>query len=327
MKKIFIILLLLFLPLISFGQIGLPEGIKEQISIEFSNSTPDPLEVVSVSIASYTTNLNKADISWLVNGVLEKREVGATKFTFQVGEVGTRTNLSLNIIKSDGTTINKKYSFNPSEVDLLYLAETKTPATYSGKALFSNQAAVKVFAEPRILDANGRLISKENLVYNWKINDFAMQDLSGYGKDFIRYKGSLITRPLKISVEVSPTDSNSTAKKTIVLDPVDPSVLVYENNPVLGVMYEKAIVGDFSLKRDEIEFQAEDLYFSIDSLPVINWFLNGEKIYGSINEKNIVFKNEDESEGQADVSLSIDNTNRILQGNNYSFRLLFENNN
>ena len=323
MKKIFIIFLLLIIPLFSFGQVGLPDGIKEQVSVNFSNSTPDPLEVVSVNVVSYTTNLNKADISWSINGAVKKREVGATKFTFQVGEAGSKTTLDIYMVKQDGSTISKKYEFMPSEVDLFYEAETITPETYPGKALFSNQSPVKIIAEPRLLDSNGKLISKENLVYNWKINDFARSDLSGYGKDFFRYSGSLITRPLKVSVTVSATNSKAVAQKTIILDPTETSVLIYEKNPVLGVMYEKAINSDFSLNREEVEFQIEELFFSKDSLTKINWFLNGKKLSSSSNMKSVIFRNEDKTEGKANISVRTENTTRILQGGDSSFGLIF----
>lgn len=326
MKKIFILFLLLLMPIFSIGQVKLPEGIEEQISVDFSNKYPDPNETVSVSVVSYTTDLNKADITWLINDVIQMNETGATKFSFTVGDVGSITKLSLNITKRGGGTFSKEYVFNIAEVDLMYVAQTTVPPLYDGKALFSNQSAVKIFAEPRFIDSSGALISKDRLVYSWEVSDFNRQDLSGIGKDFIEYKGSLITRPLVVGVTVSAIDSKAYARKKIVLSPTNQNILIYENNPLLGVMYEQAINDDFILDREEVTLKAENIFFNKSDDIDIFWSLNGENVELFRNLENAVFRNENNEAGMARISVRSENPERILQGANGGFKLQFEGN-
>lgn len=323
MKKIFLTLIICLFSVGTVTAVNLPEGIQEQISVKFSNSTPGANEIVSVSVASYSSDLNKETISWYLNGELEIREIGATNFTFTTGQNGETTRLGLIIEKRDGNIIERSYSFNPSEVDLIYESVTKTHPFYSGKALFSNQAESKIVAIPWLRDANGNLIPSEQLVYTWKKDGRVDQDRSGYGKDMFYYNGSIITRPFNLSVTVSDTNSTTVAKNSINMTAIRPEIVFYENNPLYGTIFERAITGDFVLEREEVEFKSVPYYFDSNRYIDYEWKLNSSTIETPYNQDYMIFRNVNNETGQAKIQLDIKNYEKILQAASVSFNIFF----
>src|SRR5690606_11304016 len=62
---------------------GLPTGVEEQITIQQIPRIPSPGETVSITLSGYSTNLNKATITWTLNGNILNSGVGATQIQFQ----------------------------------------------------------------------------------------------------------------------------------------------------------------------------------------------------------------------------------------------------
>jgi hypothetical protein len=304
-------------------------GVEEQLSFSVIPSVPRPNQVVTAKIASYSSNLNRLQVSWYVNDILVKKEIGATTHQFVVGDLGTQTKLRISILKSDGTTLEKNYSFRPAEVDLIYEAQTFTPPLYDGKAYFTRQSSIKVSAMPQVLDSAGKIIRPENLVYDWYLDGSLVQSQSGYGKQSFLYQSKVLGRSFRVGVEISSIADGAVANSSIYINPVSPEVLVYEKNPTLGTLYNYSIPSTFSINKPEIEFEAVPYFFKKDSIQnlstVFDWKLNGSKV-NSPNQNSIVFRNEENKEGRASIGVSVSNET-ILQKSAANFGLDFGLNN
>jgi len=300
-------------------------GVKEQLSFSVTPSVPRPNQLVSVKIASYSSDLNRLQVSWYVNDTLIKREVGATNFDFAVGDLGTKTVVRVSILKTNGSTLEKTYSFRPSEVDLIYEAQTFTPPFYEGKAYFTRQSSVKISAIPQVLGADGKFINPANLVYDWYVDGSVVQSQSGYGKQSFLYQGKILARAFKIGVEISTVADGAVANSSIFINPISPEVLIYEKNPTLGTLYNYSVPSSFSINKPEIEFEAVPYFFKEDSVlnlsTIFNWRLNGSKI-NSPNQNSIVFRNENNEEGSASVGVDVSNET-LLQKDSINFGLNF----
>lgn len=300
-------------------------GIVEQISFSVSPSVPRPNQLVTAKIASYSSDLNRLQISWYVNDQLVKKEVGATQHEFLIGDLGKLTKLRVVILKLDGSTLEKNYTFRPAEVDLIYEAQTFTPPFYEGKAYFSRQSSVKISAMPQALNKNGQFIDPKNIIYKWYVDGSVIQDQSGYGKQSFLYTGKLLSKSVKIGVDISTIEEGSVANSSIFINPVTPEVLIYEKSPTLGTLYNKIVSDNFSINKPEIEFEASPFSFKKDSVlnlsTIYEWSLNGSKI-NSPNQSSLVFRNEENKQGQASIGVSVSNET-ILQKNNSAFGLIF----
>ncbi len=300
-------------------------GVQEQISFSVSPSVPRPNQLVTANITSYSSDLNRLQISWYLNGVLIKKEIGATKQEFQVGDIGQQTKLRIVILKSDGTTLEKNYSFRPAEVDLISEAQTFTPPFYEGAAYYAKQASIKVSAMPQVLDRNGKYISPNNLSYTWYLDGSVVQNSSGYGKQTFYYTGPLLSKSFRVGVDVSSIEDGSVANETIFIDPKNPEALFYEKSPTLGTLYNKIVSDSFNMIGSEVEFEIVPFAFNKSSVfrgsTIYDWKLNGSKIT-SPNQNSLVFRNDSGAAGQATIGVNLSNET-MLQSAFKSFSLIF----
>jgi hypothetical protein len=300
-------------------------GVTEKISFSLSPSSPRPGQLVTATLSNYSSDLNKLQISWYVNDILVKKEIGATKHSFTVGDLGKLTKIKVVILKQNGTTFEKTYSFRPAEVALIYEAQTFTPPFYDGKAYFSRESKLKVYAIPQVLDASGKYVRPENIIYKWYLDGSVVQDQSGYGKQTFDYKGGVLSKSFRVGVDISTMEDNSVANSTISINPVSPEVLIYEKSPTLGALYNNAISSSFSINTPEIEFEAVPYFFDKDLVSnrstVYGWKLNGSKI-NSPNINSLIFRNEKNEEGRATIGVDISNSTMLQRASN-SFSLIF----
>jgi hypothetical protein len=296
---------------------NLPSGVIEQISETIVPKIPAPGEQVTITVESFSSNLDKALISWKADGKTIKEGLGQKTVSFFAPESGKTLNISLTIKKEGGGLIQKTFTFSPADVDIIYEAETYTPPFYKGKALFTSEATIKYIAMPNFVSSNGQKIDPNNLVYTWKINDSIVQNASGYGKRTFETKGGIIQRPSKVGVEVSAINSTLKAKDSVMIETQQPEVVLYENNPLLGVIYEKGVFGSFLLNRPEVELQSIPYFFSTKSKEVSDlqytWKINGNVAEISSQSSYSRFRNETGKAGHSIISLDVQHFTNILQ--------------
>jgi hypothetical protein len=295
---------------------GLPKGVVEQLSIDVIPEIPQPNEEVTISVESFSANLGAATFSWSVNGVQQEAGKGITQFTFNAPDSGEEVSVRLIIQKAEGGTIERNFSFAPSNVDLIYEAETYVPPFYKGKSLYTNASLLRFIALPNFV-VNGVKINDKNLVYKWYVNGSADQDNSGYGKNVFYYQGTLIERPVNIEVEVMSEDTTLTGKEDITVYPDLPEILIYEDNPILGIIFEKVVEGNFLLNRPEINLESIPYNFSVpqrDSYLIdYVWKMNGERIITGYQNNSVTLRNETGEEGLAVINLETNHFDKLLQ--------------
>lgn len=297
---------------------GLPEGIEEQVTIKQLPSIPKPGESVSVQIISYSTDLNKAVITWSLDGKEMYSQTGATRFDFQAPVSGKTSTIVVTIKKENGGVISKSITVSPADVDLIFEAQTYAHPFYKGKRMFTSEAIIDFIAIPNFVNPNGTKIPDLNLVYTWKINGVTQGSLSGYGRNTFTTRGTLIERNNQITVEVSAINSSLKASQSINFRSVTPELVLYENNPILGVVYEKAIQGAFNLERPQVDFEGIPYFYSVDtkdsSLLDFGWTINGTKVISkSPNENYMVLRNDQNIDGKALIGSTLQHTTNILQ--------------
>jgi len=299
--------------------------IEEQVTLTAKPSIPRPNQLVTLEVLNYSTNLDRAKITWYINDKLVKSEYGARKYEVLTGGLGQQVRIKVVIEKPDGSSIERYYAFRPAEVDLIYEADTFVPPFYEGKAYFTSQSRVKIIAIPQVLSASGVMIKPENLIYKWYQNNEVVRANSGYGKQTFSYAGKILTNSTPISVEISTVADGVVAQANTYLGAYSPMTVIYEKNPIFGTLYERAVAGNFYLDRPEIEFEAVPYFFNkgevLNRSTVYNWQLNGQRV-NAPNQNSIVFRNEENQSGQSSINLSVTNTT-LLQQAGSNFNLLF----
>jgi hypothetical protein len=315
------------------NNIPVPEQIKEikqQLDIGISPEAPKPGEDVTITIEAYGLDLNSIDIQWLVNGRQKLRGAGEKTFTFNVGNGGV-SNVVVNIFPKNQPQITRTFTFNPSNIDLLWQAETYTPPFYKGKALFSPESSVTMVAIPNFVSGNSR-VSDTNVVYKWSVDREVQGDNSGYGKNYFRYTSDIIPLDKTIDVEAYPSgqESRKGVGSTELLTKKS-FVLFYEDNPTNGIMFNYSPTNQVDLgSRNESKISVFPYNFSInnkDSSLEYTWYINSEKIDIPNSTNSITIKrNIDQKVDTASLLVDIANPSHIMQATQNGVDFLFNNN-
>ncbi len=324
-KYLFLTILTVFVfPLFSLGQ-GTDNLI---LTIEPKN--PEPLQTVSIKLDSYVLDVNKAKITWSVNNEIKKTDIGLKTFNTLSGKNGEK--ITIKVVAE--TAIGERYElegyFIASEVNLAYEYLSYTPPFYKGKALNPYQGLVLITAIPELVDSTGKKIPSQNLVYTWKRNNKTEADSSGIGKNFLVYSGTIPVRDSVVEVLVSSIDNEISTSKSITITNDTPKIVFYEDNPIYGIMFNRAIKTGVRMITDEFKVRAIPYFTTVGytNSPDLDfkWSLNGSSISNLTDEdKNVmIFRQESEGSGSATVGLKVENNSRIFQFTENSFSLNFE---
>jgi hypothetical protein len=308
---------------------GLPVGIDEQLSIEQIPEVPKPGETVSIRINGYTTNLNKAKITWIQDGKVILSAMGAVVNQVQAPASGKSSTIVISIAKETGGVISKTITLNPADVDLFYEAHTYAHPFYKGKKQYTSESVITFIAVPNFVNSNGTKIPDTSLVYKWSINGSVIEGVSGYGRNTFTTKGQLIERPAQVTVEVSAVGSNLIATQTTNFKSTTPEIIAYENNPILGVVYDKAVLGDFLLERPQVDFEGIPYFFSTETKnsPSLKytWSINGIVVTSKIPTENyLLLRNDKNTDGYASISVTVEHVENLLQNGTTQLGLNFK---
>lgn len=308
-------------PLFSNAQTS---SVGDMINISINPTNPEPNKQVSATLNSLSFNLDSTKITWSVNNVEKKTEIGLKNFYFNSGDAGKTVTITAKITVSDGTVIIKNYSFTPAGVDLIPEFLSYTPPFYKGKTLNPNQGAVLIVAFPEVFDRNGRKLATTELIFNWEKDGIVLQSASGLGKNYLTFTGSVPIRDSEISVSVSSKDGSINADKSITITNTSPKIVFYENNPIYGIMMNKAIKNSVNMLIDEFSVLAVPYFFSVGyaTTPDLkyDWTLNSNTVDNQDPKNSFTTRIEKAGSGTANIGLKISNNIRIFQfvDNNYS---------
>jgi hypothetical protein len=327
-SSIFVLVAVFTLAQIAVAQdFGSALSATNDVSVEFNPPAPGSNQSVTATVSSYSVDLNSAGIAWLVNGKVQKNSTGLTSFSFTTGPIGKTTTIGVIIATTDGQVIKKTFSLKSAEVDLIWQAESYTPPFYQGKALFSHEERLEFVAIPHIIGSNGAEIPASQLTYKWTKNGTVVGDFSGYGKNTYTMIGSIISVPIDMQVEVSATDGTGIADAEVIASPVNPSIIFYQRDPLYGIQFQNALPTSFALTTKEIDILAVPFFFGGDDVGTSNlqysWSINGSQIDNNLSRTDRVFRPANGTSGTSNISLSITNTNKILQMVDSGFNLTF----
>jgi hypothetical protein len=328
MNRNILFFLVFFLLVFCFSQISNAQTVddlspEQIINVEVVPQTPGSNQNVSIEIKSYSYDLSRAKISWYLNGVLKDSGIGKQNFNFITGEAGTVSNIVYKITTSNGIPFEKKITISPSDVTLLWESSGYTHPFYKGKPMFSFEGSARIIAIPNILNSNGVKYKAEELVYTWKRGMGTDTGASGYGKNIFFWNGDVVSTRQEISVEVTDLKKTTKAVASITIEPKEAEVLIYEDNPSLGVLWNKAINNTFDLVSTEVSFIASPYYFNNATNDSINsWFVNGQK--SPETSYSITLRNTTGGEGYSNISFDISNQKRIMQSANTKFSIFMK---
>ncbi len=208
---------------------------------------------------------------------------------------------------------------NAQGIDLLWQGDTYTPPFYKGRPLWTDQSRVIIVAIPDITGGS-------NLFYKWSKNGTVLggaNGVNGIGQNSLIFTSSIIGRPQEINLDLLSSDKAVLASASINLDPTYPELLIYEDNPLYGLLFHREVGGRYNLTDEEVTLKAFPMFFSVEN-PLQSSLDFTWRTGGNTNkESSVTYRIPDGASGTSEIFTQIKNTERILQSASKNFTLQF----
>ncbi len=314
-KKAFLFLIFVFNFYAPIAHAQFQEG---DVTFRINPNFPRPGESVQVQVSSFVVDLDKALIVWSVNGQERINGVGKKIFSFNLDNIGQKTQVSVSITLANGSTFTKSTYVSATEIDILWEAvDSYTPPFYKGKALGVREGSFKVVAIPNITSSKGQL-KPSNLSYTWKKDGNVQVSSSGFGKSGFIFKNSYLDKVNEIEVEISDIEKNTKTGGKITIAGINtPEIVFYKKDPELGVLYNKALLDGYSLGKEPETLVATPYFFSVKNLFTdtlkFSWKAGGEEIRPDTLKNEVTLVAPQDTRGGTDIVLEVQNANSLFQ--------------
>lgn len=307
------ILSVLFLALLAPG---IAYAAPDIMTIKTNPKTPGENQDVTVTIESYAVDLDTARIIWSVNKEPRKEGIAEKTFKLRTGALGEKIVVDIAIFTAIGSQINKQIVIAPSEIDLLWEAQTYTPPFYKGKALPTYKSLVRVSAIPRW---NTLVSDPSQFIYKWTYN--RIQTIGGgLGKNSVVIPAGWPNSSVPIALETSLTESSWTGYQNTNIPTSEAKLVFYEQAPLLGIQFDHALMGAKSVSGNEIAIRAVPYFFSTDnylnSELIYTWKINGNNIVTGMDPMSILVPKQGKGAESYTIGLRVQSPKRILQEGN-----------
>ena len=312
-KSLSIYLLLIFTLTLALKALALEPS---SISVDIVPENPVPLENTTITLKSFSANLDSVLISWFVNDKSALSGIGKKSFSTNAPKAGSETKVLAKIFLPDGE-IDKRISIQSSTMVLLWQAnDSYVPPFYKGKALPGSDSEIKLVAMPEIRTSSG-LINPKSMTYAWKKDYNNASESSGYGKNFFLYTNDYLESSNNVAVVASTTDQKFSSEANINIGTALPKISFYKKDASLGILWENALFDRHIIKSDETIVAVPYFISPKDILRpelVFSWLINDNRIDTKGSRKNLIpLKAEMGVSGVSKLRLEIENTSKIFQ--------------
>jgi len=219
-----------------------------------------------------------------------------------------------------GGTWREASAQSTAGAEILIQTDTYTPSFYRGKALPSGENLITAIAYP---DVSGTSLDPAKLHYKWLRDGIAIPGYAGTGKRMVSFETSLANEETLLEVEIANPTGSYRAKKSLYVRDRETKSLVYEDNPVLGVLYNRAVPRNFQLSSTEATFRGVPYFFSAldsrDPRLTYSWQVGGG--FASDTER-LTVRTQGER-GVSSIGLAVGHKDRYSQTASYEFMISF----
>jgi hypothetical protein len=240
--------------------------------VDISPQYPVPYQTITLTPSSTLFDIGSATISVTVNGKSFYKGSGGTGIDVLLGGPGSVTTISITAVAA-GQTYNKKFTIRPASVALVVEPVSTTHPFYDGASLVPSEGAVRLIAIPDFRTSAGKQVDPSTLEYTWTLGDQTLDSSSGIGQSVLNATAPQRYRDATVSVMVQNSDGSLIAQSQTTISPVDQLSRVYEDDPLLGPLFDNALPNAFTMSGTEDTFLGVPYYFS--NPPGVSWIMNG----------------------------------------------------
>jgi len=269
--------LALLLPLAASAQalsdLGTSFGNTASFTVSVAPQYPAPQSSATLSFLSGSLDLTNAMLAVSVGGkALYQGSVRPV--AVPLGKAGSITTI-VATMTIGSMQYTQSLSIQPQEVTLIAEPIASVPPLYPGKPSVPLEGKVRVVAVANLRNESGASINPTMLSYEWTVDGARIANSSGIGKSALMVASPLQYRARDVSVTVTGSNGSLVGGTSISLSSREPSLRIYENDPLLGIRFERALSGEYAIPSEATLFGAPfSLPLSGGALS-LRWLLNG----------------------------------------------------
>lgn len=283
----------------------------EETTLTFSPETPAPGETFTARVEAYSYDMSRTAIRWSIDGVGRPEFNDREAVELVAPALGRPLVVRVAVTEQDGGVHTASRRSAPSTVELIVEGATRVPHFYRGRALPSKGSGVRVVAMPSLYAPSGGLYDPDSLVYTWRVGSQVAQ--RGVGANTLETVMP-DSRALTITISVETLDGTARHATGARIDPAEPIVRFYEDNPLYGLS-RAALPEEFTLLAPEISVRAEPYFTSRDLLAnaAIEWTLDGVPVENPNTDRTTLTLRNVGGAGSSHIGFSARNLSALLQ--------------
>jgi len=320
---LFAVCLLLAAPVVH-AQIYAPG---EPLTLTVSPQYPAPGETVRLSLNSYSIDLERSSITWRSNGTVIANGGGVKEASVVVGKLGSATRVSVSVIDENGDPWGTEAVLRPAEIDIIWNADSYAPPFFKGRARAGASSEIRAHALVRFVRADGSLVPESDIIYTWFQNGAEKPAVSGRGKSSARLPAPALRGTDSIAIRAETLDRAYSGATSVAVPKSDAFLTLYENHPLFGILYHRAIIGEVNTNEREQKVTAVPYFSQVfspddDSLSY-SWAVNGVSITAEPDEPSTLTLSVDGYSGPADITLTLTSATDMLLRAAGSWNMVF----
>lgn len=270
---------------------------------------PAPGDTVHLSAASSQIDLERSDIIWYANGSVIAQGAAKRGIDLLAGALGSETDVVVVARAPDGTSVSGEAFIRPVEVDLLWESSSYVPSFYRGRALPSAGTTIRAWASVRIENSSGSLVPERDIVYTWRRNGSIVQSVSGRGESSAMFPAPALFGTDTLTVNAAAVDGAFEGSASARISSVEPSLLLYEDHPLFGVLYNDSLAPSTSRFDPEATFAAVPFFAQAgnptDPQLIYAWSVNGKSVPTEAGNPNEITIGANGVSGLAQIALAL----------------------
>lgn len=233
---------------------------KSALTIKLTPQYPTPGSQVTAELSSLNIDIDKANITWVVDGKTILKGSGEKKITFIAASRGSSNKISASATDLSGKTTSAFVTLRPQNIDFLVQTGSRVPYWYKGASLPSTGSRVTVTAMPDFV-IGATAISPSSLYYDWRVDNKIRKDLSGKGKRTVSFISEGQGFPKQLELKASSLDGSIAHKSIFAVEANPQEILFYEKGDSSSP-FSQAISKKTMSANDKIKIQAVPFYLN-----------------------------------------------------------------
>lgn len=280
--------------------------------LSYSPENPKPFSKVTVTLKSFSFDVDASNVSWYVDKVLVAKEDGKKKLDINLKEANRTIYVGVNVVTPSGEVFQKSVAITPHFVPLLIESvEGFSPPFYEGRSLFGEGARVKVVALP-IVNEDSQNVPDTDLIYKWSVNTLPFSSAGGRGKKSFILRQDELEEESNIDVTVTSPSGETAMTERVTVSPYDLVPLYYEYDPLYGIDLSKGYESSISItKPTKVYFSPYNFAYNKQDT-FFYWSLNGLPVTAE-SDFLLSLVPKENSTGQSTISIKATQSKKQLQ--------------